>query len=66
MSEYTDEVAHGAAGHKERGLLAGERGNALLQPQNGRVVTEHVVTHLGTEELYWGTEELYWGCCFFL
>ena len=47
VGEHADEVAHGAAGHEERGLLAGQGGHPGLQGQHRGVVPEHVVTNLG-------------------
>ena len=42
-----DLVAHRARRHEERRLAAEERGYALLQAVDGRVVAEHVVADLG-------------------
>ena len=42
-----DEVAHGAACHVEGSGLAGQLGRALLQGDDGGVVTEDIIADLG-------------------
>jgi hypothetical protein len=44
---HRDLVAQRAGGQVERGLLAGQRGGLLLQPDDRRIVAEQVVAHLG-------------------
>src|SRR5262249_1188236 len=43
MRPETDLIRHGARGHEQGGLLAEQRGDALLQTDNGRVLAEDVV-----------------------
>ena len=47
VSQLGDEVALGAGGHEQAGLLAEQLGRALLEGDHGRVVAEHVVADLG-------------------
>jgi hypothetical protein len=47
VHEDGDEVAHGARGHEERGLLAHERGHLRLEALRGRVDAHDVVVDLG-------------------
>ena len=47
VRQLGDDVAHRAAGDEQASLLAQEVGGTLLEGVDGRVVTEHVVAHLG-------------------
>ena len=44
---HRDLVAQRAGGQVERGLLAGQPGGLLLQPDDRRIVAEQVIAHLG-------------------
>ena len=47
VGHVRDEVAHGPAGHEERRLLVGQLRGTFLQLDDGRIVTEDIVSHLG-------------------
>ena len=47
VGEDGDQVAHGAAGQKERGFLAGFLGRKLFQAVDAGVFAKHVVAHFG-------------------
>ena len=47
VGQLGDEVALGAGGHEQPGLLAQQVGGALLEGDHRRVVAEHVVADLG-------------------
>ena len=46
VRQQRGEVAHRAARDEDRGLLARHPGGQRLQPVHGRIVAEHIVTHL--------------------